>query len=248
MGIAAEHGHGAADPVAVDVGWERGNTAAVVRVAGGSIELHRRSGRANRIRAGCGRHAYVFGSAGLQPARRIDVGGPAAARPQIRLAGLRLALRPPHQRPVAGGGRGSRGARPPGTPAPLPWARRGRAGPGPPPAAGSLPQNPPPVGGTPGAQPLDAVVDLAVRGAVGTAYGRALLLLARGDDLKLGRVAGALADALRAGSAVAPFVWTLAAEALPTLLAGDVRDTHRLLAVASDAAALSGARSWSLHS
>jgi hypothetical protein len=88
----------------------------------------------------------------------------------------------------------------------------------------------------------DAVVDLANRGAVGTAYGRALLLLARGDDLKLGRVAAALAEALRAGPAVAPFVWALAAEALPTFLAADVRDTHRLVAVASDAAALSGAR------
>jgi hypothetical protein len=88
----------------------------------------------------------------------------------------------------------------------------------------------------------DAVVDLAVRGAAGTAYGRALLLLARGDALKLGRVGAALAEALRAGPAVAPFVWGLAAEALPTLLADDLRDTHRLLAVASDAAALSGAR------
>jgi hypothetical protein len=88
----------------------------------------------------------------------------------------------------------------------------------------------------------DAVVDLATRGAVGTAYGRALLLLARGDDLKLGRVAAALAEALRAGPAVAPFVWALAAEALPTFLNTDVRDTHRLVAVASDAAALSGAR------
>ena len=88
----------------------------------------------------------------------------------------------------------------------------------------------------------DAVVDLAGRGAAGTAYGRALLLLARGDDLKLGRVAAALAEALRAGPAVAPFLWALAAEALPTFLSEDVRDTHRLLAVASDAAALSGAR------
>ena len=88
----------------------------------------------------------------------------------------------------------------------------------------------------------DAVVDLAVRGAVGTAYGRALLLLARGDDLKLGRVGAALAEALRAGPEVAAFVWALAAEALPTLLADDVRDSHRLLAVASDAAAISGAR------
>jgi hypothetical protein len=88
----------------------------------------------------------------------------------------------------------------------------------------------------------DAVVDVATRGAGGTAYGRALLLLARGDDLKLGRVASALAEALRAGPAVAPFLWGLAAEALPTFLAGDVRDTHRLLAIASDAAALSGAR------
>jgi hypothetical protein len=88
----------------------------------------------------------------------------------------------------------------------------------------------------------DVVVDLARRGAVGTAYGRALLLLARGDDLKLGRVAASLAEALRAGPAVAPFVWALAAGALPTFLAADVRDTHRLVAVASDAAALSGAR------
>ena len=88
----------------------------------------------------------------------------------------------------------------------------------------------------------DAVVDLATRGAAGAAYGRALLLLARGDHLKLGRVAAALAEALRAGPAVAPFLWSLAAEALPTFLAEDVRDTHRLLAVASDAAALSGAR------
>jgi hypothetical protein len=88
----------------------------------------------------------------------------------------------------------------------------------------------------------DAVVDLATRGAVGTTYGRALLLLGRGDDLKLGRVAATLAEALRAGPAVAPFVWALTAEALPTFLAADVRDTHRLVAVASDAAALSGAR------
>jgi hypothetical protein len=88
----------------------------------------------------------------------------------------------------------------------------------------------------------DAVVDLATRGAAGTPYGRALLLLARGDDLKVGRVAAAMAEALRAGPAVAPFLWALAAEALPTFLADDVRDTHRLIAVASDAAALSGAR------
>jgi hypothetical protein len=89
----------------------------------------------------------------------------------------------------------------------------------------------------------DAVVDLATGGAAGTAYGRALLLLARGDDLKLGRVAATLAEALRAGPVVAPFVWALAAEALPSFLATDVRDTYRLVAVASDAAALSGARS-----
>ena len=88
----------------------------------------------------------------------------------------------------------------------------------------------------------DAVVDLATRGAAGTAYGRALLLLGRGDDLKLGRVAATLVEALRAGPTVAPFVWALAAEALPTFLAADVRDTYRLVAVASDAAALSGAR------
>jgi hypothetical protein len=88
----------------------------------------------------------------------------------------------------------------------------------------------------------DAVVDLGTRGAVGTAYGRALLLLARGGDLKLGRVASTLAEALRAGPAVAPFVWALAAEALPAFLGTDVRDAYRLMAVASDAAALSGAR------
>jgi hypothetical protein len=88
----------------------------------------------------------------------------------------------------------------------------------------------------------DVVVDLATRGTLGTPYGHALLLLARGHDLKLGRVAGSLAEALRAGPAVAPFVWALAAAALPTFLAADVRDTYRLVAVASDAAALSGAR------
>ena len=89
---------------------------------------------------------------------------------------------------------------------------------------------------------VDAVVGLAARGVDGGPTGQALLLLARGDDLKLGRVAGSLADALRAGTPVATFVWQLTESALPTLLESNARDTHRILAVAADAAALVRAR------
>ena len=78
----------------------------------------------------------------------------------------------------------------------------------------------------------------------GAAYGQALLLLARGDHLKLGRVATALGDALRSaaghgdlrpGSSRKP----------PSrrCSSGRARDTHRLIAVAADAAAVEpGAR------
>jgi hypothetical protein len=89
---------------------------------------------------------------------------------------------------------------------------------------------------------VDAVVGLAARQVSGAAYGQAVLLLGRGDHLKLGRVATALGDALRAGPGAATFVWQLAEAALPALLAQDTRDTHRLIAVAADAAAVSRAR------
>ncbi len=89
---------------------------------------------------------------------------------------------------------------------------------------------------------VDAVVGLATREVNGAAYGQALLLLARGDHLKLGRVATALGDALRSGPGTATFVWQLAEAALPALLERESRDTHRLIAVAADAAAVSRAR------
>ncbi len=89
---------------------------------------------------------------------------------------------------------------------------------------------------------IDAVVGMAARGVDGGPTGQAVLLLRRGGELKLGRVAGSLSDALRAGPAAATFVWRLTQSALPALLEQDTRDTHRVLAVAADAAALVRAR------
>ena len=83
---------------------------------------------------------------------------------------------------------------------------------------------------------------MAARGVDGGPTGQAVLLLGRGGELKLGRVAGSLSDALRAGPAAATFVWQLTQSALPALLEQDTRDTHRVLAVAADAAALVRAR------
>jgi hypothetical protein len=88
----------------------------------------------------------------------------------------------------------------------------------------------------------DAVVGLAGRGEAGGPVGAVVAELVTRTGLKVGRVAGALAEASRAGPGVAEFVWQLAATALPTLLERGVRDTHRLVAVAADAAALIGAR------
>jgi hypothetical protein len=88
----------------------------------------------------------------------------------------------------------------------------------------------------------DAVVGLASRGLDGGPPGHLLARLVVDAGVKPGRVAGPLGDALRAGPTVAAFVWQLVAAALPTLIAQEVRDTHRLLAVAADAAATVGAR------
>jgi hypothetical protein len=89
---------------------------------------------------------------------------------------------------------------------------------------------------------VDAVVGFAARGLDGRPAGEVLARLVADAGLKPGRIAGSLADALRAGTCVAPFLWQVAAAALPPLLHGDVRDTHRLVSVAADAAALAGAR------
>jgi hypothetical protein len=89
---------------------------------------------------------------------------------------------------------------------------------------------------------VDAIVGFAGRGLDGAPAGHLLARLVVDAELKPGRVAGALGDALRAGPTVAAFVWQLVAAALPTLIAREDRDTHRLLAVAADAAATVGAR------
>lgn len=88
----------------------------------------------------------------------------------------------------------------------------------------------------------DALVGLAARGCDGAPAGDVLARLVIDVGLKLGRVAASLADAQRTGPAVSAFIWQLAAAALPTLLEQGVRDTHRLVAVAADAAATVGAR------
>jgi hypothetical protein len=88
----------------------------------------------------------------------------------------------------------------------------------------------------------DAVVGLVTRGPDGGPAGEVVARLVIEAGLKPGRVAGSLDDALRAGPAVAGFVWQLVAAALPPLLEHGVRDAHRLVAVAADAAATAGAR------
>lgn len=89
---------------------------------------------------------------------------------------------------------------------------------------------------------VDAVVGLAGRGLDGAPAGEVLSRMVCEAGLKVGRVAGSLGEALRAGPDVATFVWRLASAALPAVLPAESRDTHKLLAVAADAAALAGAR------